>query len=807
MPSLEPDRNQLEIFVEALFRHCNGGGVVSLRTFFEDADASDPPARITTTSLKGGLNFLVDAAEDDARRAAQHPRAAVFCPPTCTFTSTAHAREIDLFEGPVLLVELDQNPRAALATLENLLGFATLVVRSGGTWTDPKTGTVEDKLHAYWRLKEPAHDKASLDKLKRLRRLATDLVGGDPSSIPINHPIRWAGSWHRKAAPRLCEIVSPTSQLDNELDLDVALAALEAVAPPGSGTGAGTGTGTGTQAGTGAGAQASRDWSEDFGKIIRGEEFHPILAPLASSFAAHALPQHTTRRVLDALLDNTVTTDPARLRRRDVEKGKLAATVRSAYDKFDAMPGSGTIFDPWQEFIVPPFPIDVLPGVVGEFVTKKSADIGVDVSGMAMSTLAACSGVIHHCSRINLKHHGTWWMHPNIWVLLVAQSSWKKTPAVDEAVEPIRQFQADIQHAYKAEKQVYEQEKKAGNKNAQEPEPPVRNMINNTTIEKLADLLSRTNRGILVVRDELAGWIGGMDKYNASGRDRSSDRAFWLESWNGGPQTYDRVLRGEIFIPNLSTSFLGGIQPKKLAQLQGLTDDGLLQRFVPILMQAPSAPADIDCKQAKEAYHTLIRELIKLPDQNLRVTPTAIDVMAELQQHLFKLEQVGGALPDGFEGFVGKLAGIAGALVIILHLINEPAKAVKNFVGGTVVENVRRLVMNFLLPHAYEFYCLQTGENDRLRKLAGYILLSGLERLRLADLTTNVRDCRGKSVREVNEKVSPLVAGGWLAPSDPGPLCRSWIVNRRGIDQQFATRMTSVRQSRGAFAQLIRARV
>jgi len=213
------------------------------------------------------------------------------------------------------------------------------------------------------------------------------------------------------------------------------------------------------------------------------------------------------------------------------------------------MPASGAIFDPWQEFVVPPFPIDVLPGVIGEFVTKKSADIGVDLSGMAMATLAACSGIIHHCSRINLKHHGTWWMHPNIWVLLVAQSSWKKTPAIDAAVDPIRQFQADVQHAYRLQRQLYEQDKKAGNKNAQEPEPPVRNIVNNTTIEKLADLLSRTNRGILVVRDEIAGWIGGMDKYNTGGKDRSSDRAFWLESWNGGPQTYDRVIRGETFIP------------------------------------------------------------------------------------------------------------------------------------------------------------------------------------------------------------------------------------------------------------------
>src|SRR5262249_55189628 len=102
-------------------------------------------------------------------------------------------------------------------------------VRSGGTWTNPETNAVEDKLHAYWRLKEPARGGEQLAKLKELRRLAAMRVGADPSNVPINHPIRWPGSWHCKSTPRLCEIISPIDQLDNEIDLDVALAALEDV--------------------------------------------------------------------------------------------------------------------------------------------------------------------------------------------------------------------------------------------------------------------------------------------------------------------------------------------------------------------------------------------------------------------------------------------------------------------------------------------------------------------------------------------------------------------------------------------------
>jgi hypothetical protein len=225
--TLEPNRDQIEIFVQGLFRHCNGDGVVSLRGFYDDG--GNTSFRITPISLKGGLPFLMEAAEDEARRAANEPKPVVFCPPVATFKPGWQAREEDLLEAPALTVELDEHPRAALKKLISILGFPTFVVRSGGEWTDPKTGEVEDKLHAHWRLKEPARG-ADIAKLKRARRIATELVGGDTTNVPACHPIRWPGSWHRKAAPKLCEI-EDTNHVDDELDLDMALAALEAVAP------------------------------------------------------------------------------------------------------------------------------------------------------------------------------------------------------------------------------------------------------------------------------------------------------------------------------------------------------------------------------------------------------------------------------------------------------------------------------------------------------------------------------------------------------------------------------------------------
>jgi hypothetical protein len=335
--TLEPDVDQLEIFVNALFRYAPMQaplGYVSMRAFYDDGGNSVfriMPAQITNGSLK----YMLEVAEDEARRAANNPKPIVFCPPIAVFNNPKQAREIDLILGLALSIECDAHAQEARAKLEQLLGPATVVVRSGGEWRDAQTGEFGDKLHIHHRLKLPAaQTKEQIAKLKYARILATNLVGGDDSNKPICHPIRWAGSWHRKNTPKLCQI--DTVFPDNEIDLDEVLQRLNGTWPPPGGW---------EQYAPGAkptslrepGQRDPLDWSAAFGKIISGEKFHPVLTPLSASFASAEIPQVEARHILRALLDNTQTTDPERLRRRDAELNKLPETVRSGYEKFAPM--------------------------------------------------------------------------------------------------------------------------------------------------------------------------------------------------------------------------------------------------------------------------------------------------------------------------------------------------------------------------------------------------------------------------------------------------------------------------------------
>jgi predicted P-loop ATPase len=218
---MQIDRSAIALFAEVLFRYCDDGGYVSLRTFKDLADGVWRPDLWASPRVANGLGDIIAAAVGLAEAAAGADESVVFCPPVATFKSAAGAAEKDILNGPALSIDCDQSPERAREILENTLGPATVAVVSGGLWANPDTGEVQDKVHLHWRLTEPTRDFADHVKLKEARRLAMILVGADASAVPLVHPLRWPGSVHRKGEPRLAHILN--LRADIEVDLDDAL--------------------------------------------------------------------------------------------------------------------------------------------------------------------------------------------------------------------------------------------------------------------------------------------------------------------------------------------------------------------------------------------------------------------------------------------------------------------------------------------------------------------------------------------------------------------------------------------------------
>jgi len=116
------------------------------------------------------------------------------------------------------------------------------------------------------------------------------------------------------------------------------------------------------------------------------------------------------------------------------------------------------------------------------------------------------------------------------------------------------------------------------------PEQPsaARYIVSDTTMEALAPLLLTNPRGMLLARDELAGWFGSFDRY--TGGKGGGDSAHWLSMYNGKSIVVDRKTGDPrtIYVPLASISVTGGIQPGILHRALGIEhrESGLAARLL-----------------------------------------------------------------------------------------------------------------------------------------------------------------------------------------------------------------------------------
>lgn len=436
------------------------------------------------------------------------------------------------------------------------------------------------------------------------------------------------------------------------------------------------------------------------------------------------------------------------------------------------------LLDPWERWVTPNLPLDTLPPVLRAYSEAQAVSTGADVNACAMAALAVVSGAIHHGSTLKMKRSGDWKVSPRLWVLTVGASSAKKTPAIKGAMAPLLAADAGIAKAHAREVARWQEAKDAGDPPGDRPPPALRLVVNDTTTEKLGDILSKQDRGVLVEQDELAGWLGSMDRYGGGGRGgASADRSFWLKSYDGGPRRIDRISRGDLFAENLSVSMLGGIQPARLEEMGNLASDGLLQRFLPVLMRRAERGQEVPDAAPFEAYGDLVQYLVSARPVALLLDDEALAEANRFQAFIYEMEGVD-ALGESFLSFLGKLAGVHGSLMLVLHLAADPREAAYRPVTGDTAKAASRILREFAIPHALALY--QTSADgvdwDYLRGLASFVLTARKDRFTVSDFTSGVHALRGRSEWEVAQKVSALVAGGWLTTEDVRGVVKAWNV-------------------------------
>ena len=256
---------------------------------------------------------------------------------------------------------------------------------------------------------------------------------------------------------------------------------------------------------------------------------------------------------------------------------------------------------------------ELLPSPLRDWLLDISHRMQVPLDFPTGACVVVMSSIIGTRLSICPKKKDPWQVVPNLWGGLIQKPSQLKSPPVKEVLLPMKKLETEAfkkfeEDNFKFEKEirVFEMKQKVceermksalkKNKNtdfsaaqneldeleSNPPKEPIlrRYQTQDTTIEKLQDMLSENPQGIFIFRDELNGFLMKMKK---DGHDEDED--FHIEGWAGdGSFTLDRIGRGTVRSELICESIFGTIQPTRIIphirQTKSDTkNSGFIQRF------------------------------------------------------------------------------------------------------------------------------------------------------------------------------------------------------------------------------------
>ena len=388
-----------------------------------------------------------------------------------------------------------------------------------------------------------------------------------------------------------------------------------------------------------------------------------------------------------------------------------------------------------------------------------------------------------------------WKEPPVLWGMCIGDPSSSKSPALDAVADGLREIEREFSATYTTEKKAYDKNLEVANlvlsawksqvkqamanndtapakpQEADAGDKPIRERISITdiTIEKVADLLSATWRGLLLNRDELAGWLGGMDRYNGGG-----DRPFWLEAYGGRSYSIDRKNTPEpIMVDHLSVAILGTTQPDKLDELLlNSSDDGLLARFIAVYPETtPIKRPERSLDDAKliDAVKRL-RELQQVTDDDgkrrpffVYFTEDAAEVLQDFRRQCREWEQDAESL---FKSHIGKFPGFVVRISNILAHLDWAAGDNADHVSNIEKSHVARachFVGEYLRPHAYRAYgaAKLPAEINAAKSVAEVIKKEKIKRFKARDIQNRKRSGLTKAPK-VKAALGILIEAGWI---------------------------------------------
>jgi putative DNA primase/helicase len=468
----------------------------------------------------------------------------------------------------------------------------------------------------------------------------------------------------------------------------------------------------------------------------------------------------------------------------------------------------------------PPVITKEMFGPIWPMLSEMAQGAGAPVDYVAVSFLAVTASLIGGKRKVKPYAEADWTEPCILWAGLVGDPSFAKSPALDRTTlvlrdmeqsyaeqhkETVNFWRSDAERA-KVEFANYQARVKEAAKegastpplpaDAIEPKEPQRRrlLVQDSTPEKLAEILSGNPTGTLHVRDELAGWLTSFDRYTPGGRE------FWLEAYGGRPFVIDRKGSPE---PTLVTfngvSVVGGIQPEKLADAlfgRSKPDDGLVARF---LWTWPNRP---DYQRPKRCTdHSALKAIYdRLEQLEWGVGPDGrqVSVIINLDAHAADVfeqferdnREAGDEAWGLYKSFCGKLGGMALRLALVSELARwayEGGPEPKT-ISAKMIAAVAEFMDEYAKPTAMRVFgdaALPPVERNAA-VLARVIQRHKLHKVNARDLKRTPYKQHLPGMREaepLNEALAFLVEADWLQPigdragGNPGRRTSDYAVN------------------------------
>ena len=482
-------------------------------------------------------------------------------------------------------------------------------------------------------------------------------------------------------------------------------------------------------------------------------------------------------------------------------------------------------FDPWPtpdmsilETRRPPpsFPADLLGPFWSGWLADAAEGAGAPLDYVAAALLSVAAAAIG-----NARWSSPWkgWAEPPIlWAAAIGDPSSGKSPAIDPLQSLARDLESEWLPDHQDARRIWEAEKIAATvaaekwkrdaKDAAEigrPPPPMpaeaesppeparrRLIVSDATPEALAGVLVGNPKGALLFRDELAGWLGNMNRYSGAG-----ERQMWLEAYGGRPYVIDRVKHGgqPLVIDRLSVSVLGGMQPDRLVEVLNDADDGLSARFL-WFWPMPIPPARpmrvVDMNAARIALRKLAN-LSLLTDQEGNAKPAMVAFTEPAADFFSSWRGTHHAMAAGLTGAQASAWGKNPGHIVRLALVIELLWWCAETEGGTAptlisqdaVMAAAALVEDYFKPMAARALGdSAVSMDDRgAANLAKWILSDSPERINLRQVRRTAGLAGLREAGPIAKAAGELVNAGWLRPAPeragttPGRAKGDFLVN------------------------------